>query len=55
MTRCIELGDGKQIVVNEDGGNIRLTVWANRGSLGLQLGKKDVVALRRSLFEALYP
>lgn len=55
MTKVIELGDGKQIVVNEDGGVLRLTVCACRGALGVQMSKKDAVALRRALFEALYP
>lgn len=56
MTRLIDLGEGKQVVVTTDprSDGTWLQLCANKGSLGLQLTKKQAMALRKALFEAVY-
>ena len=52
----IDLGNGKQIVITDDprSENIWIALWANKGSIGLELTKKDAMELRRALFSAVY-
>ena len=57
MTEIIELEPGREIIVTAD--NRVDTIWmqmrANKGSLGLQLTRKQAMELRRALFNAVYP
>ena len=48
----IDLENGKQIIVNGDGG-IRLAIWAHKGSLGVDLTKKQASQLRSALLSAM--
>ena len=56
MTSILDLNDGKQAIISSDNrtDTIWLQLYANRGSLGVQLTKKQAVALRKALFEAVY-
>lgn len=49
----VDLPDGKQVVVSSDRGAIRLQLWANRGSLGLELDRKAAIKIRTALLAAI--
>jgi hypothetical protein len=49
----INIAGGKQVCVSSDLGKIRMSLWANRGSLGLELTKQEAIALRAALFRAI--
>jgi hypothetical protein len=46
----LELSDGKQIVVSSDLGQMRLSLWANRGCLGVELPHDVAEELGLSLY-----
>jgi hypothetical protein len=48
----VELPDGKQIVVNSDLGQVRVSLWANRGCLGVTLTPEEAVQVSRALWYA---
>jgi len=53
MTRVIPLGDGSEIVVSADLGKIRLSLWANGGSLGKEIDQKSAIRIRAALLAAI--
>jgi hypothetical protein len=53
VTRVIPLGDGKEIVVSHDLGKTRISIWANRGELGVEIDRKSAIRLRAALFAAV--
>jgi hypothetical protein len=53
MIRVIPLGDGKEIVVSHDLGKTRISIWANRGELGVEIDRKSAIRLRAALFAAV--
>ena len=51
----LETEHGTQIIVSGDDRteNIRLAVWANRGSLGIELSKAEALRLSKALWRAV--
>jgi hypothetical protein len=52
MNRIIHLEDGKQITVGSDprSPQVRLSIWANRGSLGLEMSQDQAIELSLALW-----
>lgn len=48
----LDLG-GKQVVISSDLGTIRLSLWANKGSLGIQITPKEAIRIRAALLAAI--
>jgi hypothetical protein len=48
-----DLGGGKEIVITGDKGGIRLTLWANRGCMGLTINPKQAIKIRTALLSAI--
>lgn len=48
----IDLPDGKQVVVRSDLGTIRLQLWANKGSLGVEIAPEQAMRLAGELIHA---
>ena len=53
MTTVIPLGDGSEIVVSSDLGRIRLSIWANGGSLGKELDPAHSMEVAGALIAAV--
>jgi hypothetical protein len=53
MTTVISLGDGSEIVVSSDLGKIRLSLWANGGSLGKELDHAQAMETAGALIAAV--
>jgi len=49
MTELIDLGDCKQIVVSADLGQLCLSLWANKGSIGVCLTDDQAFAVASAL------
>jgi hypothetical protein len=48
----VDLKNGRQVIVSADLGTIRMTLWANRGSLGLQLTPEEAFEVAAMLIGA---
>jgi hypothetical protein len=47
-----DLGNGRQVIVSSDLGKIRISLWANRGSLGTELTPEQAMQVAGDLIYA---
>jgi hypothetical protein len=48
----VDLKNGRQVIVSADLGTIRMTLWANRGSLGCEISANDALEIAALLIVA---